>query len=207
MVGIDGVGSGHRFLEEHHMADDAILAPHPTENPWLSKLFAIPEYGDIPRKAVDALRSVTPDSDEQLVGAIECQNGPMRIGWLLATTKNLRWVRRLPTRAEDMWPYDQKVSASSIGPGGILHVGDLNFQCKGMFSGKSAKRFVEACRAMQQALVWESDHTDKQVVTAITTHPSGGGSLAKEIQELAALHEQGILSADEFAAAKQKLVG
>lgn len=189
------------------MANDGILEPHATENPWLGKLFAMPGYGDIPPKAIEALRSVSPDPGERLVAAIECQNGPMRIGWLLATTKMLRWVRRLPTRAEDMWGYDRKVAASSMGPGGILHVCDLNFQCKGMFSGKAAKRFVEAHNAMQQALAWESDHTDKQVVTAITEPRGGGASLAEEIQQLADLHEQGVLSAEEFAAAKQKLVG
>ena len=189
------------------MTDEAILAPYSTENPWLQQLFAAPEYGEISPKAIEALRSVSPDQDEQLVAAIECMNGPMRIGWLLATTTCLRWVRRRPTRAQDAWDYGWKVSASSMGPGGILHVGDLIFQCAGMFSAKSAKRFAESHRAMQQALIWESTNTDARVVAALTEPPSTGASLAEEIRQLADLHQQGILSDEEFSAAKSKLVG
>jgi hypothetical protein len=36
---------------------------------------------------------------------------------------------------------------------------------------------------------------------------AGGDDLVAKIQELAQLHQQGILSDDEFAAAKQKLLG
>ncbi|MFN8197535.1 MAG: SHOCT domain-containing protein [Nakamurella multipartita] len=37
--------------------------------------------------------------------------------------------------------------------------------------------------------------------------PAGGSNIADEIQRLASLKEQGILSDDEFAAAKAKLLG
>lgn len=37
--------------------------------------------------------------------------------------------------------------------------------------------------------------------------PAGGTDLVAELQKLAALQQQGILSADEFAAAKAKLLG
>jgi hypothetical protein len=37
--------------------------------------------------------------------------------------------------------------------------------------------------------------------------PAGGGSMADQLQQIAALHDQGVLSDDEFAAAKSKLLG
>jgi hypothetical protein len=37
--------------------------------------------------------------------------------------------------------------------------------------------------------------------------PSGGPSMADQLQQIAALHQQGVLSDDEFAAAKAKLLG
>jgi type II secretory pathway pseudopilin PulG len=37
--------------------------------------------------------------------------------------------------------------------------------------------------------------------------PSGGGDMVAELQNLAALHQQGVLSDAEFAAAKAKLIG
>ncbi|WP_022894626.1 SHOCT domain-containing protein [Agromyces subbeticus] len=42
---------------------------------------------------------------------------------------------------------------------------------------------------------------------AAATAPAGGTDLVAELQKLAALKEQGILSDDEFAAAKAKLLG
>ena len=37
--------------------------------------------------------------------------------------------------------------------------------------------------------------------------PAGGTDIVAELQKLGALHQQGILSDDEFAAAKQRLLG
>ena len=37
--------------------------------------------------------------------------------------------------------------------------------------------------------------------------PAAGPSMADQLQQLAALHQQGVLSDDEFAAAKAKVLG
>jgi hypothetical protein len=39
------------------------------------------------------------------------------------------------------------------------------------------------------------------------TAPSGGSSVADQLQQIATLHQQGVLSDDEFAAAKAKILG
>jgi hypothetical protein len=37
--------------------------------------------------------------------------------------------------------------------------------------------------------------------------PAGGSSVADQLQQIAGLHQQGVLSDDEFAAAKAKILG
>jgi hypothetical protein len=39
------------------------------------------------------------------------------------------------------------------------------------------------------------------------TAPAGGSSVADQLQQIAGLHQQGVLSDDEFAAAKAKILG
>jgi putative oligomerization/nucleic acid binding protein len=39
------------------------------------------------------------------------------------------------------------------------------------------------------------------------TAPSGGSSVADQLQQIATLHQQGVLNDDEFAAAKAKILG
>jgi hypothetical protein len=58
-------------------------------------------------------------------------------------------------------------------------------------------------KVIQEAMAWEAAHADEMVRNAVTAQAP---SLADELRELAAMHQQGILSAVEFAAAKQKLM-
>jgi len=55
--------------------------------------------------------------------------------------------------------------------------------------------------AAQQAVA------QQQAAAAPAAAPAGGTDVVAELQKLAALKEQGILSDDEFAAAKAKLLG
>lgn len=59
-------------------------------------------------------------------------------------------------------------------------------------------------RANQQA---EADAYEQQAAQPQPQAVSEGGSMVDEIQRLATLHQQGALSDDEFAAAKQRLLG
>src|ERR1700760_1538275 len=88
---------------------ETVLAPFETPNPWLKKLFAMSSYGRVPAAALQLLREVSPDPDEQLLAAVKCEHGRMRRGYLLATNKSLRWVRTFPSRAEDAWGYEYKL--------------------------------------------------------------------------------------------------
>lgn len=66
-----------------------------------------------------------------------------------------------------------------------------------------AKPFAALYGVIVEAMAWEAAHANEAVLDAVT---SPQPSLADELRELAALHQQGILTADEFAAAKQKLM-
>ena len=68
----------------------------------------------------------------------------------------------------------------------------------------SAQQAAEAQAYEQQQQQAQMDAAAQQA--ASRTAPSGEGDLMEQIQRLATLHSQGILSDDEFAAAKAKLL-
>lgn len=69
----------------------------------------------------------------------------------------------------------------------------------------SAQQAAEAQAYEQQQQQAQMDAAAQQAAAAAAA-PSGGGDLMDQIQRLAALHSQGVLSDDEFAAAKAKLL-
>lgn len=74
----------------------------------------------------------------------------------------------------------------------------------------TAKRFRELHAAMQHAVIWESERAVPQV--AVVAPPTTNGqfpgveSLSQELEHLASLLERGLLTAEEFAAAKARLL-
>jgi hypothetical protein len=179
----------------------SVVEPFETLNPWLQRLFNMPSYGKVPAEALGLLREVSPDPDERLLAAVKCEHGRMRRGYLLATTKCVRWIRTFPGRGEDAWGYEYKLDYEGLGITKavlVLGTGDL-FQTY----RARAKPFAEMYKVIQEAMAWEAAHADEMIRNAVTAQPP---SLAEELRELAAMHQQGILSAEEFAAAKLKLM-
>jgi hypothetical protein len=60
--------------------------------------------------------------------------------------------------------------------------------------------------AAQQAAAQQAAYAQQAAPAPAPAAPSGGDDLMAQIQQLAGLHSQGILSDDEFAAAKAKLL-
>jgi hypothetical protein len=184
---------------------ESVLERFDTPNPWLQKLFSMPTYGTVPATAIGLLREVSPDRDERLLAAIKTQHGRMRRGYLLATTKWLRWIGTFPTRQDDLWAYDYKLEykGASLTKAVITSVSGDQFQTW----RTRGKPFVEMYNVIQQAMAWDAAHADQIVVdAALTSATAPSGSLADELQKLAEMHAQGILSPEEFTAAKQKLM-
>jgi len=186
-------------LEE--VEQESVVEPFETPNPWLQKLFAMADYGKVPTAALALLREATPDPDERLLAAVKCEHGRMRRGYLLATSKGLRWIKTFPGKGQDSWGYEYKLDYKGISLTKavlILGSGD-QFQT---FRTR-AKPFAAMYGVIQEAMAWEIAHADEMVMNSVA---APAASLADELRELAAMREQDVLTAEEFAAAKQKLM-
>ncbi len=71
--------------------------------------------------------------------------------------------------------------------------------------GRAAQR--QMAHAQQQQLEFETAKAEIAAPAPAATVASGGADLVAELNTLAALHQNGVLSDDEFAAAKAKLLG
>jgi hypothetical protein len=195
------------FDEVDKEEQESVLEPFDTPNPWLQKLFAMPAYGSVPTRALSLLREVSPDHDERLLTAIKVMNGRVRGGYLLATTKWLRWIQIFPMRQEELWSYDYKVEYKGLGlpltMGVIISASGLQFQSW----GSRGKQFVQMYSIIQQAMTWDASSTDQKVAAALSKPGSSPpDSLADELRKLSEMHDRGTLTSEEFAAAKQKLM-
>lgn len=196
-MGSDAVDDG--FSVDGEVEQESVVEPFETPNPWLQRLFAMSEYGRVPEAVPGLLREVSPDPDERLLAAVKCEHGRLRRGYLLATTSCLRWIRLFPGRAEDSWGYHCELDYHGLSLTKavlVLSTGD-QFQTY----RTRAKPFAAMYSVIQEAVAWEAAHADDQA-----SRGPKQISLADELRELAALHDQGVLTAQEFATAKQKLM-
>lgn len=184
--------------------DDTVLAPFDTENPWLQKVFSLPAYGRVSAQAVELLREISPDLSERIVATLPTRHGRWRRGYLIATTRCLRYIQVLPTRNDDFWDYSYKLEVrGGIGLGGVIETVDGHlFQTR---YGK-ARKFRDLYAAMQHATAWEVENAPQPVVVQ-QAQVADGLSLSTEIERLGALLAQGLLTEQEFQAAKRRVIG
>jgi hypothetical protein len=191
-------------IEEADAEDDdelRVLAPFETENPFLREVFARKDYGQVPARAADLLLLNSPDPDEHLLAAMRTKHGGYRRGYLLITTKCLRWVQTFPYRDSDHWPleYSLEIQGGPLQGGLIYPAGGRQFQIRW---GK-AKAFGEIYRLVQQAEEWESS----RAFEAAQQPSREARSLAEELERLSELYERGLLDDVEFRTAKARLLG
>lgn len=192
--------AGEADVDQGEDEAEATLGTFETNNPWLKKVFAMSAYGQAPVKAVELLREVSPDREERIITALRVRHGGMRRGYLIATTTCLRWVQTLPGRSDDYWGYDYKIEiAGGMGQGGVIRTPEGHqFQARW---GK-VKQFRELYNAMQHAAAWDAEHQPQP--TPVVVQNAAG--LSDELEKLAALRAQGVLSDEEFQDAKRKLL-
>ena len=207
-----GAGAGMEYAPGH------VMRPFDTDNPYMNRLFAHELFGRVPeacRYVLNELQTAHPD--ELLVTAIRVRHGQGEGGFLIVTTHFLRYVKagRIVTflKKDELWPLDVGIEAEGLlGPGVIRTQTGHQFQIWGV----KAKKFVEFFRLAQLALSWDAneDATEREMlhdaaaiatVTTASAAPAAGG-LAAELAELGRLRDAGVLSDDEFAAAKRKLL-
>jgi hypothetical protein len=192
-------------LDSDDTDDDVVVSAFETSNPWLRKLFALPEFGKAPGMAIGLLRSASPDPEERLLGAIKCGHGLTNRGYLIATTHFLRWIQTLPFREDDFWPYNTVLQVS----GNVITTSDgMNFQVGFGHLGlaSNARKFAALYRAIPQAKAWEDDHAQALAPPSEEPSTSRPLDLAEQLEKIARLHSGGLLTDDEFAQAKKRLL-
>lgn len=76
----------------------------------------------------------------------------------------------------------------------------------GYVAGSGAARAAEREGEQEQRIAEPASQQGPAPVAAAPAPPSAGDDLASQLQELKTLQEEGVLTAEEFEAAKQKLL-
>lgn len=196
---------------------ESVLERFDTENPFLLRLFDHELYGQVPDGCRGLLEQLTTSyPDEKYLTAIRVRHGRQN-GYLMITTRFMRYVRaeRLMSfmyeKKDEMWSLEYDITAEGRALGVIETSTGHLFQIWGL----KAKKFTEFHRLAQHSLAWEAEREvgerhslrDAAAATALGQQPASHGSLAAELAELAQLRNDGVLSEEEFAAAKRKLLG
>ena len=186
--------------EQGDVDAEVLLTALDTDNPYLQKLFSMKEYGYAPGKALNLLREVSPDPEEEFLSAIQCTNGTRKFGYLMVTTHYLRWIQTFPRRQDDFWTYGNPLEVS----GHVITTPDgLQFQTP----AAHARRFTALYRVAQQAWHWEAGHAGEgPELTDRSKSSDATADVADQLERIAQLLEKGLLTPDEFSQAKAKLL-
>lgn len=186
--------------EDDEDDDDELLTAFDTNNPYLQKLFSMKEYGQAPGMALSLLREVSPDPEEEFLTAIKCKHGALNRGYLMVTTDYIRWIQVFPRRQDDFWTYNDVLDVEH----GVISTSDGNlFQT----SRGRARKFAALYRVAQQAWLWEEGHTEAEVIVPGPLQSVAlSADIADQLERIAQLLEKGLLTQEEFAQAKAKLL-
>lgn len=88
------------------------------------------------------------------------------------------------------------LGAAMVGGAGVM---------AGRHAAKSSSREADQEARIEQLEAQQSGQ--QQAPAAPAAAPSGGDDMVSKLNQLASLHQSGVLSDEEFAAAKQKLLG
>ena len=191
-----------------------VLQRFDTDNPYLQRLFGHELFGVIPAGCgalLQGLGTVAPD--EQLVSAMKVRHGLQQGGILMITTHWLRYVKQgrvfTVVANDEFWPLDGAFELeANLGSRPLFRTPDGSqfqvFPTIPVVSRRQAKGFLE----IYKVTVLAGAHLNAQIENAALEGmaTTGGSGTAAEIKELAALHDSGALSDEEFATAKARLL-
>lgn len=192
------------------VAYDRVHEPFETDNPFLQRVFEHKMYGGFPDRCLamlDALPTVGPD--EQLMASLKVRHGQYQRGYLLITTDFLRYVRAGVGGAllttDEFWSLDDPIEFNAFGEmASLVTTSGDQFQVRSRWK---AKAFRDLYHLLQSAIQWEDSQAEEVHEAAHHGAVSGPfGGIAEELGKLGHLRDQGILSEEEFVAAKKKLL-
>jgi hypothetical protein len=208
-IATDGTSGRESTGEVGKDADqDVVIRPFETPNPYLQRIFTLEAFGSAPAAAVSLLREVSPDDEEKLITALRTRHGSLRSGYLLATTSYLRWIQTVPGRRADYWDYSYPIEVV----GGPMQSTVVRVVSGDQFQMRwsKAKALSEIYQYLQQAIAWEVQHQETEAPTprvGTTGEFARGDGLGSELERIAGLYQQGLLTNEEFSQAKERLLG
>jgi hypothetical protein len=190
-------------------ANDRILHPFETDNPYLMKLFAHRAFGTFPPGTPELLGGLeTVADDEKLVAGVRVGRGLMEKGTLMVTTHWIRYASKGRRAKDGFWELDGSLSVETdLGSPPAFHLGGNIFG--GSRVPLAGRREANDFGEIYVLVVGAGDHIRQELHTAALEGMAGSGTggTAAEIKELVALREAGDLSPAEFEAAKARLLG
>lgn len=134
-------------------------------NPYLARAKSLPAWGNADSKAQKLFRSANVDPEENLLSAVQCKPSGPKNGYLMLTSKNIRFVGTMGTRDRQRWP----LGANVLMDGRYIYVDGLMFQPA--WGAKALRQWADLYDTFLQAIEWDEDHED--VASAPTPQPSG----------------------------------
>lgn len=205
-INLMGLGKYGRVKPADQLGLTDILARvNDTENPWLDRIFGSPAYSLVPKEIKNLMSRVSADENEKVFGAVWTRHGKWKMGYLIATSDYLRYIQTFPWKEDDFFDYSAVMGNTRLLNNKILHIHDRNYQIRG---GKKAVKFLEMYKNIQQGISFElSGHGKIPENNAPVAQPDREASITTDLQNLAKLHQEGALNADEYRAAKSQLLG
>ena len=171
-------------------------------NPYFDEAKRMPAYGRYDPSVRGFLAEVSLDPAERLISAVKCNHGSGRVGYLAVTSTRVRWLQRLLFKAHDHWPLGTPMVLRGPFPQLIVLGDGAQFQNRGLRTA-AFRDFVSLYQTLVEAMRWEDGHAPVEPVPVVLE----GAGIASELSALDRLRGEGLLSVDEFEAAKSKLLG
>jgi hypothetical protein len=193
---VSGAGEIVHKIDEH------------SDNPWEKRIQESPLYGMVPNNIVELMKRVSADPNEKVISSIGVWHGWTKLGYLVITSNYLRWIQTLPSGSEDLFfqlntiieKYDDSALHYVPITGSVINIDGLQFQVKANKTG--AREFVKLYGMVQQSLLHQP-HVNPAKSESFGSQSSG---IADELQKLATLKEQKMLTEKEYQTAKQQLL-
>ena len=121
-------------------------------NPYFEKARSLPAFMNFDGKAKKLFDAVNVDPEEELLSAVQCKPSGAKNGYLMLTTKNIRFAGTLGTRDRQRWP----IGAPVLMNGRYLDVAGWTVQPA--WTAKPLRQWAELYDMVMQSVEWDEEH-------------------------------------------------
>jgi hypothetical protein len=159
------IGQVKPLAEVHDAAAAIVRTPVPTQNPHLAQAFRMPAYGRVPPNIDELMGRATPDRQEEVLAAVFVTRANYRAGYLIATTRYVRWIGTRPIRsaASHSWGSLRRRRFTRHSPiirmlCPAISTGDAVYYIRGYQKGRE---FIELLKVLDEAFIWEEGQNQR----------------------------------------------